>query len=287
MSSEGDRSTPKGSEGRIGEARLNGFMTRYWQGRAHDLGQMTLPQLARAFISYPAVQVYLGLALAAAVVALSMVTQPLRTTAAVLAGVLVWPLVWYMLHRFVLHGRWLYKSPYTAKLWKRIHFDHHQDPQDLRVLFGSLDNTLPTIALSSIPIGWLIAGPAGAAAAFSSALFVTAFNEFVHCVQHLNVLPQWKWLQTMKRRHVSHHYHSEQGNFGIADFFWDRVFGTLYETARERPKSTTVYNLGYTAAEAERYPWVKDLSQGRRLDDGPRGINQAALRVGEPAPAER
>lgn len=36
--------------------------------------------------------------------------------------------------------------------------------------------------------------------------------------------------------------------------------GTLYEHPREVPKSPTTFNLGYTAAERERYPWVAQSS---------------------------
>lgn len=270
--------------------RISKAAARYWSGRAHDLGHMDLVALAKVFFPYPAIIVYNLLAFMAAAYALVLAFETgvwLQLGFAATAGVLIWPLAWYLLHRYVLHGQWLFKSPLTAKLWKRIHFDHHQDPQDLRVLFGSLDHTLPTVGLFSLPLGWLIGGPVGAAAALSAALVVTVLNEFVHCVQHLNVLPDWALLQRMKRRHVAHHYHSEQGNFGIADMFWDHVFGTFYATAKDRPKSPTVYNLGYTAEQAERYPWVLQLSNGRRLDDGPRGINQAAVRRGPDSGDER
>src|SRR5690606_38467083 len=78
---------------------------------------------------------------------------------AVALGLIIYPLVWYTLHRWVLHGRYLYRDRRTAALWKRIHFDHHQDPYDLRVLFGALHTTLPTIALATAPIGWLEQDP--------------------------------------------------------------------------------------------------------------------------------
>ncbi len=52
----------------------------------------------------------------------------------------------------------LYKSELTAKVWKRIHYDHHQNPHDLSVLFGALYTTLPPILLLTLPIGWSIGG---------------------------------------------------------------------------------------------------------------------------------
>ena len=68
----------------------------------------------------------------------------------------------------------------------------------------------------------------------------------------------------MKRLHLAHHFHNETGNFGITNFLWDRFFKTLYERPRDVPRSPTTFNLGYTEAEAEHYPWVADLSGGIR-----------------------
>ena len=66
----------------------------------------------------------------------------------------------------------------------------------------------------------------------------------------------------MKRRHMAHHFHDEDGNFGITNFFWDRLFNTLYEREERLEKSATVFNLGYDDAAAEKYPWVARLSGG-------------------------
>ena len=69
------------------------------------------------------------------------------------AASLVYPLVWYLLHRCVLHSRWMFKVAPLSPTWKRIHYDHHQDPNHLEVLFGALHTTLPTIALATFPLG--------------------------------------------------------------------------------------------------------------------------------------
>lgn len=249
---------------------MNKFMLRYWNGRAHDLGQMSMGQLAATFFTYPAIVTYLVLAAVSFGVTIATFKALLPVLAAAAAGWLVWPLVWYGLHRFVLHGRFLFKIPFTARFWKRVHFDHHQDPFDLRVLFGAVHTTLPPIAIASLPVGYWIGGVPAAAAAFGVALLATCANEFVHCVQHLNVDPKWGFLRELRRLHLAHHFHSEQGNFGIADMFWDRVFGTYFTSGAQWPKSPTVYNLGYTAEAAAKYPFVLKASGGERYDDGPR-----------------
>ena len=243
----------------------------FWN-RTHNLSRMSLNDLLRVFFTYPAVMAYLSLG-ALATAGTVYWFQPggwFGVGVAVLIGIVIYPLVWYLLHRWVLHGRYLYRHPATARLWKRIHFDHHQDPYDLRVLFGALTTTLPTIAIATGPIGWLVGGPSGACAAFATGLFTTCFYEFCHCVQHLNTKPKAAFLQRIKRLHLAHHFHNEQGNFGITNFVWDRFLGTFYESPRQVSKSATVFNLGYTEEEAKRFPWVAALSDGTRGDNNPR-----------------
>jgi sterol desaturase/sphingolipid hydroxylase (fatty acid hydroxylase superfamily) len=58
-----------------------------------------------------------------------------------------------------------------------------------------------------------------------------------------------------------HHFHNEQGNFGITSHLCDRLFGSLYVSAEERPVSQTVSNLGYQDEERVQYPWVAQLSE--------------------------
>ena len=239
-------------------------------GRSFDLGRMTLSDLFSAYRTHPAVHVYLLGALVSLAVAIRKSAGPWHPLVAVLATVAAYPVAWYLIHRFVLHARFLYRSPLTASLWKRIHFDHHQDPYRMDVLFGSPVTTLPTILLILIPLGWLVGGGAGGAgAAVCAGLLITCAYEFCHCVQHLNFKPRNRLLRRMKELHLAHHFHDEVGNYGITSFVIDRLFGTYYASARERKRSPHVFNLGYDAGEAIRFPWVARLSGGPPLDRPP------------------
>ena len=234
---------------------------RLWDGRTHYLDKMTLRELVAAYFAYPAIQAYMALGLVAAgLVAVSWDGRPLGVAAAALASAVVYPLVWYLLHRYVLHGRFLYKFERSSPVWKRIHYDHHQDPNDLGVLFGALYTTLPTVAAVTLPVGWAMAGPAGGAAAFASGMFVTCVYEFCHCIQHLRYAPKSAFLRRVKKLHLMHHFHNERGNYGITSFLWDRLLGTFYAEAETVARSETVFDLGYAGAERERYPWVMGLS---------------------------
>jgi sterol desaturase/sphingolipid hydroxylase (fatty acid hydroxylase superfamily) len=240
---------------------------------------MSFRELVVAYFQYPAIIAYLALS-AAAIAAFAWRPAPLAPTlAAIAAASLVYPLVWYVLHRWVLHSKWMWKRKWLAPTWKRIHYDHHQDPNHLEVLFGALHTTLPTIALGVIPLGWGIGagwasltgttGPAAADAAFGAAaiafatgLVTTCFYEFVHCIQHLAYKPRSRLLAEMKKRHMAHHFHDENGNYGITTFLWDKLFGTYYDRPERPAKSPTVFNLGYTEEVAREFPWVKELSGG-------------------------
>ena len=238
-----------------------------WSSREYSLDKMTLGDLVAGYLTYPGIQIYGLLSAICVGIALYFADSVLPLVFAAVATGLVYPLVWYLLHRFVLHGTWLYKRPQTAAVWKRIHFDHHQNPHNLAVLFGALYTTIPTIMAVAVPIGWAIGGPAAAAAAIASGLIVTCFYEFCHCIQHLRFTPKSKILMHMKKRHLAHHFHSERGNFGITNFMWDRLFGTYYPDPKNFPESPTTFNLGYTGEEAVRYPWVAELS-GLTIGEG-------------------
>ena len=233
----------------------------FW-AKEHHLDRMTLRELVIAYFQYPAIIAYLACA-ALAIVAYGRYPATLeQTVAAGLVAIFVYPLVWYCLHRWVLHSRWMFKVPFLAATWKRIHYDHHQDPNRLEILFGALHTTLPTIALATAPLGYAIGGIGGALAAFATGLITTCVYEFCHCIQHLAYKPKNKMLTVMKARHMAHHFHDERGNFGITSYIWDRVFGTYYERIEKDKKSETVFNLGYTPEVAERYPHVARLSGG-------------------------
>ncbi len=238
-------------------------------GRSFDLGRMTLRDLFVAYGSHPAVHVYLALTLASLACAVHAATG-WRPLLAVAATLLAYPLAWYGLHRFVLHSRLLYRSRWTAPLWKRIHFDHHQDPHRMDVLFGSPLNTVPTILALLVPLGWLVGGgAAGAAAAVCAGVLITCGYEFCHCMQHLAFRPRSRLLRRAKELHLAHHFHDEGGNFGITSFAPDRLFGTYRASPGGRRRSPHVFNLGYDAAEAVRFPWVAELSGGPPRDRPP------------------
>jgi sterol desaturase/sphingolipid hydroxylase (fatty acid hydroxylase superfamily) len=79
----------------------------------------------------------------------------------------------------------------------------------------------------------------------------------------------------MKEHHLLHHFHHEDGNYGITSFAVDKALGTYYDKAKDRPRSPTVYNLGYDVEKAKKYPWVAEESGHMPRDRPPSARQQA------------
>lgn len=249
-------------------AQNDSFMRAFWRtwreqhclktGRSFDLGKMSLPQLWMAYLTHGTILLYLVIIVCSATASFYFGHRAASAILPALAVVLIYPYAWYAIHRFILHARWLYRIRFTATLWKRVHFDHHQDPHLLDVLFGSPVTTLPTIAIIVIPIGYAIGSWQGAFSALATGVVVTCIYEFFHCIQHLAYKPKTALVLRIKQLHVLHHFHNEKGNYGITNYLPDRLFGSFFADTKECERSCHAFDLGYDLQEAKRYPWVME-----------------------------
>jgi sterol desaturase/sphingolipid hydroxylase (fatty acid hydroxylase superfamily) len=170
------------------------------------------------------------------------------------------PIVEYCIHRFVEHGSVMYKTKPTAAIWKRIHYDHHQNPANPAVLLGAPEQVIVGSLLCSIPIGLIAGGYQCAAATAGLGLFHAGVVELVHANSHIPVLPDWRYFRYLKALHLMHHFRNETVNFGVTSPVFDMLFGTYHPVDRPLPRSTSVRNLGYGAEQARRYPFLSELN---------------------------
>ncbi|MBB6122884.1 sterol desaturase family protein [Sphingobium subterraneum] len=234
------------------------------QKRSHNLDRMTLRDLTVCYLGHYTIIVNLALFTVSLAIYAIRPAPLVRSIECIAIAWMAFHTSWYLLHRFVMHSSWMFKFRFSAAVWKRIHYDHHTDPNRLERLFGRLRHTLPSLVIGTIPIGYLIGDIGGGALCFATGLLVSSYNSFLHCIQHLPFTPKSKYIQRLKRRHLLHHYHNENGNFGNGNAFWDRMCGSLYETSGARARSTTVANLGYTEDVSRSYPHVRRLSEQSR-----------------------
>lgn len=137
------------------------------------------------------------------------------------AGVVIWTLLEYLLHRFFFHRHYL---------GSRLHKLHHDHPSDPDAERSSLST--PFIAL---PIGFLliaIAGVEDGSAIFAGLLLgYLAFIVIHYAVHHWPLEPSG-WLYAAKMRHTTHH-RLENCNYGVTTLFWDLVFLTYVRVVRQ------------------------------------------------------
>lgn len=150
--------------------------------------------------------------------------------ALVLAGLLLWTLIEYLLHRFVLH---------QVAPFRHWHALHHQRPRAL--ICG------PTL-LSSALIAVLVAAPAWAlmGAAHAQALTLglvlgyLAYGVVHHSAHHGG---GGRWMRARRRWHALHHHAATPAAYGVSTGLWDRVFASVPTAGRQRPTTHSMVDV--------------------------------------------
>lgn len=144
----------------------------------------------------------------------------------VLAGLVAWTLLEYLVHRFVLHR--------ISSAGRRLHQLHHDHPNDPDAERSSLST--PLIGL---PIGFLLIATAGVldgSAIFAGLLLGYLAFITIHYAVHRRPIGPNSWLYSAKLRHLTHH-RFENCNFGVTTSFWDIVFRSYAGIIGERLRS--------------------------------------------------
>ncbi|MEW9855330.1 sterol desaturase family protein [Novosphingobium sp. M1R2S20] len=145
----------------------------------------------------------------------------------VFAGLLVWTVFEYALHRFVFHLE--AKTPVLKWLVFVIHGNHHDSPND------------PLRGIMPLPASLPIAGAVWAAFAlllgrtgtwlFLGFMIGYVIYDLVHFACH-----QWpmrgKVGAALKRHHLRHHYANTDGNYAISAVFLDVLFRSKIRSSR-------------------------------------------------------
>ncbi|PIN04349.1 Sphingolipid fatty acid hydroxylase [Handroanthus impetiginosus] len=148
---------------------------------------------------------------------------PNHVAATVFAGVLLWTLLEYSLHRFLFHMKT--KSYWGNTIHYLLHGCHHKHPMDgLRLVFPPA-----AAAILAVPL-WntikILTPALYAPALFGGGLLGYVMYDCTHYYLH-HGKPLKGVSHELKRNHMDHHFRIQDKGFGITSNFWDRVFGTL------------------------------------------------------------
>ena len=137
------------------------------------------------------------------------------------AGVLLWTLVEYTMHRWVFHYE--PKSRWGKQLHFLLHGVHHDYPKDASRLVMPPIVSIP-LALFFCGLFFLAFGRV-APAAFAGFLCGYLFYDMVHYATHHFSMKRGVWLW-LKKYHMRHHYDDDHVGYGVSSPLWDYVFGT-------------------------------------------------------------
>lgn len=145
---------------------------------------------------------------------------------AFIAGVVLWTLIEYLLHRFGGHRRTL------GRRIMREHLTHHATPDHFAPFARKLVLAVPVLGTIALA-GFVAMGPSGLAIVLGTT-FGWTFYERLHRATHVRG-PRNRYGEWARLHHLHHHFRSPKANHGVTTPMWDLVFGTL-----ERPERVTV-----------------------------------------------
>ena len=139
------------------------------------------------------------------------------------AGLLLWTITEYTLHRIVFH--WNAKSAAGKYFVFLFHGLHHDDPQDATRLVMP-----PVPAILIVSLLWLLFSAIIPArfidVIMGSFLIGYLCYDYIHYATHHFAMtsPIGKFL---RKYHLQHHYSGEKSKYGVSSPLWDYVLGTV------------------------------------------------------------
>jgi sterol desaturase/sphingolipid hydroxylase (fatty acid hydroxylase superfamily) len=139
-----------------------------------------------------------------------------------MAGVVLWTVMEYALHRFVFHCR--PRRRLGIVLTYLVHGVHHAYPSDRGRLVMPPTVSLPfAVAFYALFVG--AAGVRVGEGLYTGFLTGYVAYDTLHYVVHAT-RARTPWLAALQRNHMSHHFRVPDRRFGVSTTVWDHVFGT-------------------------------------------------------------
>lgn len=153
--------------------------------------------------------------------------------------IVVWPLVEYMLHRFVFHSpvAWAKGNGAVNVIRLLMHTVHHAHPRDRMRIVTPLPMSILIGAVIAPPVFWLLKNNSDEAWALICGITLGyVFYDMVHYYLHFGTpeaLPLYtepfrSWLRALHKAHANHHYARDgmKESFGVSHMLWDEIFRT-------------------------------------------------------------
>jgi dihydroceramide fatty acyl 2-hydroxylase len=137
------------------------------------------------------------------------------------AGVAVWTLTEYWLHRLVFH--WEPDNALGRRMHFIIHGIHHDHPNDKMRLVMPPSVSIPLASLFFLGF-WALLGDASFAV-FAGFIAGYLFYDYTHYYVH-HFVPKTDFGKRLREHHMRHHFQDHSYGYGVSSPIWDYVFRT-------------------------------------------------------------
>ena len=145
----------------------------------------------------------------------------LTTGGLFLAGILIWTLLEYIIHRCIFHYE--PKSGWGKKLHFIVHGVHHDYPNDATRLVMPPSLSIPLAVVFWVGFA-LIFGRFAPGISAGFAFGYVCYDSIHYATHHFamqNRVGAW-----LKQYHLRHHYKDDEAGYGVSSPLWDYVFRT-------------------------------------------------------------
>ncbi len=155
-------------------------------------------------------------------------------------GFVFWTFFEYIMHRFVFHIKG--KSEFVKRLIYILHGNHHEFPRDRQRIFMP---PLPSLLIAGTVFLTMYLFLGSYAFCFFPGFILgyMIYGTLHYAIHAWN--PPFKWTKPLWRNHQMHHYKHEDKGFGVSNFFWDKVFGTMFDLKKEKDDQEKINELKF------------------------------------------
>ena len=144
------------------------------------------------------------------------------------AGLFVWTITEYLLHRFIFHFHTT--SDFGKRITFMFHGVHHDYPNDTKRLVMPPSVSFP-LAIGFFFLFKAILGGISVAPFYIGFIAGYLFYDISHyAIHHFNMHSKF-WL-AIKNHHMRHHYQDPELGFGVSSPLWDLILKTGYDVKK-------------------------------------------------------
>jgi 4-hydroxysphinganine ceramide fatty acyl 2-hydroxylase len=139
-----------------------------------------------------------------------------------IAGLFIWTLTEYIMHRFVFH--FVPKQGWALRLHFIFHGVHHDYPSDAKRLVMPPSASIPLATAFYLLFNYLL--PANYIFGFFPGFILgyLVYDISHYAIHHFNFKGAfWK---SIKQHHMLHHYQDPTKGYGVSSPLWDKIFNS-------------------------------------------------------------